>query len=344
MTCQKIANLIVALAIWIAHISAYAQGAPVPPYALTAEQLAVVVNDADPSSVEVAEYYRKARNIPEKNMVHIRLMGKPAKIDAMTFRFLRQSINSQLTPNIQAIVMVWTAPYAVECNSITSAMSFGFDGNLCKRSCAPSRPNPYFNSESIAPYTDFGIRPSMLLPTESVKQAQELIDRGVRAGKQLLEGSAYYLTTTDKARNSRAAFFPPSANVPKKRLHIKSLQKDFLEGAADIMIYQIGTPRVPKLETLHFLPGALADHLTSLGGDLLGQNQMSSLRWLEAGATASYGTVSEPCNYWQKFPQPTVLLKHYLAGATALEAYLKSVAWPTQGLLIGEPLASPYHR
>jgi hypothetical protein len=69
---------------------------------------------------------------------------------------------------------------------------------------------------------------------------------------------------------------------------------------------------------------------------------MSSLKWLEAGATASYGTVSEPCSYWQKFPHPAVLLKHYLSGATAVEAYWKSVAWPAQGVFIGEPLAAPY--
>nr|WP_234406303.1 hypothetical protein [Methylobacillus glycogenes] len=47
---------------------------------------------------------------------------------------------------------------------------------------------------------------------------------------------------------------------------------------------------------------------------------MSSLRWLSAGATASYGTVSEPCNYWQKFPNSAVLLKYYLMGASAIEA------------------------
>jgi uncharacterized protein (TIGR03790 family) len=92
------------------------------------------------------------------------------------------------------------------------------------------------------------------------------------------------------------------------------------------------------------VPGALADHLTSLGGDLLGDGQMSSLRWLGAGATASYGSVSEPCNYWQKFPNPTVLLKHYVQGNSAIEAYWKSVAWPTQGLFIGEPLAAPYRK
>ena len=69
---------------------------------------------------------------------------------------------------------------------------------------------------------------------------------------------------------------------------------------------------------------------------------MSSLRWLEAGATASYGTVTEPCNHRQKFPIPAVAIFHYAMGATAIEAYWKSVAWPGEGVFIGEPLARPF--
>ncbi|NBW50907.1 MAG: TIGR03790 family protein [Betaproteobacteria bacterium] len=92
-------------------------------------------------------------------------------------------------------------------------------------------------------------------------------------------------------------------------------------------------------------PGALADHLTSFGGQLNNTTgQMTALEWLEAGVTASYGTVSEPCNHWQKFPHPQVLLLNYLQGATALEAYWRSVAWPAQGVLVGEPLAAPFGR
>jgi hypothetical protein len=64
--------------------------------------------------------------------------------------------------------------------------------------------------------------------------------------------------------------------------------------------------------------------------------------WLRYGATASYGTVSEPCNHPGKFPSPSVFLNHYLHGETLLEAYWKSVAMPGQGLFIGEPLARPY--
>jgi hypothetical protein len=71
---------------------------------------------------------------------------------------------------------------------------------------------------------------------------------------------------------------------------------------------------------------------------------MRNLSATTADLTASYGTVSEPCNYWQKFPHPGVLLRHYLAGETAIEAYWKSLAWPMQGVVIGEPLAAPYRR
>jgi hypothetical protein len=69
---------------------------------------------------------------------------------------------------------------------------------------------------------------------------------------------------------------------------------------------------------------------------------MSSLRWLEAGATASYGTVVEPCSHPQKFPLPAIALFHYAAGASAVEAYWKSVAWPGEGVFIGDPLARPF--
>ena len=69
---------------------------------------------------------------------------------------------------------------------------------------------------------------------------------------------------------------------------------------------------------------------------------MSILRWLEAGATASYGTVVEPCNHMQKFPFPGIAMFHYALGASAIEAYWKSVAWPGEGVFIGEPLAQPF--
>jgi len=316
--------------------------APAASAALKPAELAIVINEDDPDSVAVGDYYRQRRGIPDANVLRVRIPGKPQRLSPAQFRLLKEEIDSKLGPGIQAVLMIWTAPYAVECNSLTGAYTLGFDGAQCMKTCAAGQPSPYFNSASTRPFTDHGVRPSMLLPISSVEKAKALIDRGVAAGFRTAPATAYYLATSEKARNTRAGFFPPPGRVPARRLTTKVLQADVLEGARDVMIYQTGMAQVARLDTLHFLPGALADHLTSLGGDLLGGSQMSSLRWLDAGATASYGAVSEPCNHWQKFPNPTVLLRRYLGGDSAIEAYWKSVAWPAQGLFIGEPLAAPY--
>jgi len=49
------------------------------------------------------------------------------------------------------------------------------------------------------------------------------------------------------------------------------------------------------------MPGAIADHLTSSGGQLFNGAQMSVLDWIDAGITGTYGAVVEPCNFLQKF-------------------------------------------
>lgn len=318
--------------------------ADVPPVmsGLQASQLALVINDAEPNSVEVGEYYRQAHSIPAANVVHVNIPNRPRKLSVDQFIQLKERIDAQLKPGIQAVLMVWSAPYAVECNSITSAYTLGYDGGQCVKTCDAGKPSTYFNSDVTQSFTQMGMRLSMLLPIDFVEESKAVIDRGRVSGFSIPAATAYYLTTSEGARNSRAVFFPPSGVVRQRKLTIKNLKADTLEGVQDIMVYQTGMAKVGKLDTLRFLPGALADHLTSFGGDLQGAAQMSSQRWLEAGATASYGTVSEPCNYWQKFPNPTLLLRRYLTGMTALEAYWGSVAWPAQGLFIGDPLAAPY--
>lgn len=317
-------------------------GVAIADSAIRPANVAVVVNDTDADSLEVGQYYLKARGIPEQNLIKVTLPAKTRQLSPAQFDLLKQQIESRLNPGIEVIVLAWTAPYAVACNSITSALTLGFDAAQCEHTCSPGKPSAYFDSPQRP--AEKGMRLAMLLPITSVEAAKELIDRGVLSGFHINEANAYFLVTTDRARNSRAPFFPKSGSIPQVKLRINTLNANYIEHKRDIMFYQLGQANVSQLDTLSFLPGALADHLTSGGGDLLGNGQMSSLKWLDAGATASYGTVSEPCNYWQKFPNPAVLLKHYLSGETAVESYWKSVLWPAQGIFIGEPLAAPYCR
>jgi uncharacterized protein (TIGR03790 family) len=194
------------------------------------------------------------------------------------------------------------------------------------------------------PFTQLGIRPTMAIAATSFKEAKALIDRGVESDGSQPAGTAYLLSTSDKTRNVRSTSYPLVQRIVSGRLSVKRLQQDALKDASDVLFYFIGKGKVEGLESLHFVPGAIADHLTSAGGMLTDSPQMSAMRWLEAGATGSYGTVTEPCALPQKFPSPVVAIGRYLHGETLIEAYWKSVLMPGQGIFIGEPLAAPFRR
>lgn len=311
---------------------------------ITAKNVAVIVNAKDANSVVIGDYYIKARSIPKKNLITVDIEPGVATLTEAEFKLLREKIFSHISDDIQVIVLAWTRPYAVHCNAITAAITLGYQAKQCENGCGVGIKNPYFNSQSRQPKKDFNMRLSILLPTDSIAVAKNIIDNGVLSGFRLNESTAYFLKTSDVARSKpREPFFPKDlTKVEPKKLWIRTMNVDSIKDKKDIMFYFTGAVSVPYLETLNFMPGAVADHLTSSGGVLKDGGQMSSVKWLEAGATGSFGTVSEPCNYWQKFPNPAVLLNHYLAGETLIEAYWKSIYWPAQGLILGEPLAAPY--
>ncbi|HWH84201.1 MAG TPA: TIGR03790 family protein [Burkholderiaceae bacterium] len=316
---------------------------------LTAKQLGLVINTADPYSVEVGEFYARARRVPPAQVLRVALPVR-AVLTPDEFKAFSAVVDAFFGARVQALALAWTTPYAVACNSITGALALGFDAELCRNTCAAAPRSRYFNNATSRPYADLTLRPSMLLAARDAAAAKAMIQRGIAADGSLgLRGAtpvhAYFVSTDDAARSVRAALFPAPGLRPRWGVDIHVEHSAAIENAQRVLLYETGAVRVAKLDTLRWVPGALADHLTSFGGVLDGGNgQMSALDWLASGATASYGTVSEPCSHPQKFPHPQVLLLNYLQGATALEAYWKSVAWPQQGVFIGEPLAAPFAR
>jgi uncharacterized protein (TIGR03790 family) len=314
------------------------------PSLLKPEDVAVIYNINDALSEEVARYYLQARQVPVENLIGVELPRHTKDVLSVAeFESLKSQIEAKLGDQ-QVLLVVWKTPFAVQCNSLTSALTLGLDLEQCKKTCDPGRDSPYFNSSSLRPWADHHIRLSMLLPITSVDAAKALIDRGTMSEFSLNEGNGYFLKTKDAARSRpREPFFPPDGTTVKsKRLTLHTLNQEALEKAQAVMFYFTGQAQVDYLLTNSYLPGAIADHLTSFGGTLTRSGQMPATRWLDAGVTGSYGTVTEPCNYWQKFPNPQIVMGHYLAGETLIEAYWKSVKWPAQGLFVGEPLAKPY--
>jgi uncharacterized protein (TIGR03790 family) len=331
----------------VLHASAAADQQPAPIVILprtsfTASDIAVIVNESDPLSVAIGEYYQRKRQVPDANMIRVKFASARSSIPIEAFATLRKEILERTPPVVQAYALTWVRPYRVDCMSITTAMAAGYDPSFCSDRCTATRWSPYFNSNSRRPYTEFGLRPAMSIAALDLERARELIDRGVASDGAAPKGKGFLVETTDVVRNVRAARYADAKLLVKDALPLEIIKTAALEQKQDVMFYFIGASEVTKLASNRFLPGAVADHLTSLGGDLTGGSQMSSLRWLEAGATGSYGTVTEPCNILGKFPNPGMLMKRYLAGETLIEAYWKSVAMPGQGIFIGDPLANPY--
>jgi uncharacterized protein (TIGR03790 family) len=226
--------------------------------------------------------------------------------------------------------------------SVTTAFAAGYQPGFCEPGCERTTPSPLFDSAGWLPADTTGWLPAMLLPTADEALARTIIDRGVAADGTEPSGTAYLVRTHDSARNVRASGYADAAALLSNRMKIVLVEDAIRAPFRDVLAYFTGSAHVDELSMLGFLPGAAADHLTSSGGRLDGSRQMSALDWLRQGATASYGSVSEPCNQPGKFPNPAVLLNHYRRGDTLLEAYWKSVEMPGQGLFIGEPLARPY--
>ena len=310
---------------------------------IDARHLGLVINTSDVESKALGDYYIKRRNIPAENVIYVRFTSGRITLTQKQFATLKAQVDKATPSHIQAYALAWTAPYRVDCMSITSAFAFGFNDDFCAKGCQPTQSSAYFNSSSHRPWSHHHLRPTMMLAGATLEDAKKLIDRGVSADATYPSGTAYLLSTSDKARNTRARFYQQTEQQHGKRFKIKILESDTLSNKDDVFFYFTGLKHVDGLDSLSFLPGAISDHLTSNGGNLTSKSdQMSALRWLEAGATASYGAVVEPCNYPQKFPHPLIAMGHYLRGDSLIEAYWKSVAWPGQGVFIGEPLASPF--
>ncbi|MCK5001578.1 MAG: TIGR03790 family protein [Gammaproteobacteria bacterium] len=307
-----------------------------------AEKLVIIVNSKDPESQKIADYYQKKRNIPDEHIIVVEFSPKAATLNKVQFQKIYQQVQDKTPKHVQFYALAWRNTFRVSCMSITSAFAFGFDEKYCAKGCMATQSSPYFNVRSRAPFDDFKIRPTMMLAGSSIEQVLAMIDRGVRSDGQYPDGTAYLMSTTDKHRNTRAGFYAQTIIALGEHIKIQQVNANSLEDKDDVMFYFIGLVRVENIDSNHFMDGAMADHLTSAGGILSGTKQMSLLRWLDAGATASYGTVTEPCSFPQKFPHPGIAIENYLQGNSLIEAYWKSVAWPGQGLFVGEPLASPF--
>lgn len=308
---------------------------------LTAATLGILVNLNDPNSIELGQRYAEIRGIPSENIIGLKLPNVAYVARHLMVRELDRLRQSPNYNRLAGFVLAFDRPYRVDANqSITSAISQGISTMRWQGNCNPTAVNPDAGKPPGAAMT---LKPAMMLTAGgSLADSIALAERGRDGDGSAPAAQIVFLKTNDSARSGpREASMKRATETFGQRIDIRLTDKR--EVWKDLIGFQTGLAVVAALNQFQFLPGAFADHLTSFGGVIEGKNsQMPATAWIKAGATATFGTVREPCNFPAKFPDPRRLVGNYLGGDTIIEAYWKSVSMTTEGLFIGEPLSRPF--
>ncbi|MEP0847717.1 MAG: hypothetical protein HRF50_12980 [Phycisphaerae bacterium] len=179
----------------------------------------------------------------------------------------------------------------------------------------------------------------------TVDEIIEMIDRSVAVDGTRPAGTFYFMETTDSARSDPrdGAFDAAVATIEADGGQAEHLLAVLPTGHHDCLGIMTGwaSPGIDAAD-MTILPGAFCDHLTSFAGAFDEASQEKMSRWIVKGASGSWGTIEEPCNYAGKFPHARVHVYSY-RGLSLGESAFRSVRYyPFQGLLMGDPLTRPF--
>ena len=318
----------------------------------------LVVNQASTNSVELGNYYCERRQIPAENVLRIRWTGGNVSWNQSQFEtnllhpLVEMVAARKLDGQIQYVVLSMDIPfqttYLQTINSTTAALFYGLKNAAGAE--WPSITNSYARSEqsfaAAKPQSAKG--PSFLttmITAQSLDQARAIVDQGVASDGLAPNEPVIFAKTSDSLRNIRHRAFDNAILDLRLMGRPSTVRTNSNQtfGLTNLFGLQTGLANF-SVSPRMFVPGAVADSLTSHGGVIFGPNsQTTLLAFLQAGATGSYGTVAEPTPNPDKFPDPMVYF-YQARGFSLAEAYYQSVFIPHEGLIVGEPLAAPYAR
>ncbi len=329
--------------------------------------VAVVVNQSSSNSVQLGNYYAEKRGVPPQNIIRITWNGLRTEwfysdcSNALLGPVRSALFSRQLTNQVDYLVLSMDIPYRVvkstSANSTTSVLFYGFKdddpapGPGVPASCSLPAASTSAYAASELPFR--AIAPGSLAPTNllttmitasNLALAKLTVDQGVGSDGSFPIQTVYLAKGPDYNRNVRYPNFDNAVfeNRVRGSLAIERTEAGGPGGFGNILGFQSGMYNY-GVSQVWFMPGAIADNLTSFGGLLFEENgvQLNLLALTAAGASGSYGTVVEPCAYLEKFPSPMAFF-YQARGFSLAESYYLSLTNPYQGVMVGEPLAAPF--
>lgn len=317
----------------------------------------VIVNQNSANSVELGNYFCERRQVPPEHLLRVNWTGGNVSWTAAEFQttlldpLAALLATRQLTNQIDYVVLSMDFPFQTLNGSVVNATTAALFYGL-KTDSGPTWAgitNSYAASEQIfrqaKPASATG--PAFLatmLTAGSLAQAKSLVDQGVNGDATLPTQSVLLARSSDTLRNIRHRLFDNAIfNVqlsPAKSYSIARVNADIPSTSPALLGLQTGLPYF-SVPANSFVPGAMADSLTSFGGIIIGGGQTTLLAFIHAGASGSYGTVTEPQPIMDKFPNPQNYF-YQSRGFNIAECYYQSLNIPYQGLVVAEPLSAPF--
>lgn len=363
---------------------ALAAGAAAPALAGGSPEHALLVIDPNSAvSLYVGNYYKKARNIPDANVLYLDpdasayVPWTQTQLEGFLGQLAQRRIDGQIdyvivTPGnsffVAAPGLISDGCFPVSRFSISSVFTMAhIKGDILGGGLTSQHPNFYFSLNTAQPFafssatTWLGGSPStsglarryfiggLLGYTgengNTLAEVLAMIDRSVQSDGSNPTGTFFFMDNTgDPARNVRAPQFPQAVTALTSLGATAQTLVGIVPPNGSICNGVMTGASTVNVSGLTLRPGSFADHMTSFACTFSSPSQTKASEWIRAGASGSSGTVEEPCNYVGKFNNPR-LHAFYYQGMSLGEAYLRSMQFvPFQGLLLGDPLTRPFAR
>lgn len=342
--------------------------------ALGPHELLVLANAREPESIAIAQAYMQLRHIPPVNLVELDLgdavQGDYVSLspEAFTAKIWVPAVAALRQRGIEDHILAWVYsthfPFRISSSPAVSLQGLTFVRNRMPMPTDISEAryiSPLFAGPDKPGGNGFGpqsldsakllLREDMPLPNMTLgytgtngntgAEVRAMLARGVASDGSHPTGTVFFVISDDVRSKAREWQYKPAAEG-LRRIGISTVVTNALpQNATSILGILAGTPIVEPATAGHFLPGAMAEHLTSYAAAFEVDHQTKLSRWIAAGATGSAGAVCEPMSYWEKFPNAR-FFNHYSMGCTLLESFYQSIRSPLQLMIIGEPLAAPW--
>jgi uncharacterized protein (TIGR03790 family) len=342
--------------------------------ALGPHEVLLLVNEESPDSVSIGSEFARLRCVPEQNVVRLRVPvappGASPRISCEDFTRLiwQPAVRAAEERGIADRVLAWVYsagfPVCIATTPELSILGLTFlrnklpdmklvDTGTYKSPlfAGPSVPegNRHY-SQSFDEFKEW-LKDEMPLPCmmlgytgergNSVAAVSRCLRSGLRSDCTSPSGTVYLVTSRDVRSMCRQWEYPGTVRELQTLGVAAAIVDAFPAGQVGIMGLMMGAATVKPELVGNFRPGGMAEHLTSAAAvfDSGGQSKLSA--WIDAGATASAGTVTEPISYWEKFPHSRFFV-HYASGCTMIESFYQAIRCPLQILLVGDPLAQPW--